>query len=144
MTKLLLLLSLALLTACALSPLPTLSPESLATSAPGPTISSRAATPAIPPSANPVTIDVDVQVADSDTEHSLIVDEVWLDGRIAYRNVSRFVLILDTDYPAEMDGHVILIKAQGYQEWSTRMRTRSTRSRQMFLPVHLLKVKSQS
>jgi len=83
-------------------------------------------------------------VADSDTENSLVVDEVWLDGQIAYRNVSRFILMLDGEHPSELDGHEIRIKAKGYWEWTTRIRIRTRKERQIFLPIHLLKVKPQS
>lgn len=134
MAKLLVLLSLLLLTGCSPAPIPTASPVPAESTAP----------PKPQPLASPAIIDVDVQVADSDTENSLVVDEVWLDGQIAYRNVSRFVLMLDGEYPAEMDGHEIRIKTQGYQEWSTRIRIRSKKDRQIFLPIHLLKLKPQS
>ena len=134
MAKLLMLLSLMLLTGCSLAAIPTASQ-----------VPSESTTPPKPqPLASPAIIDVSVQVADSDTENSLEVDEVWLDGQIAYRNISRFVLMLDGDYPAEMDGHEIRIKAQGYQEWTTRIRIRTKKDRQIFLPIHLLKLKPQS
>lgn len=138
MSKLLVLLSL-LLTACSLAPPPLPSPEPAeSTATPLPLPAASTAEPHL------ATIDVDVQVADSDTDDRLVVDEVWLDGRLAYRNVSRFILLLDGEYPADMDGHEIRIKAQGYQEWTTRIRIRTKQDRQLFLPIHLLKTKPQS
>ena len=138
MSKVLMLLSLLVLTACSLAPIPTAGlPPVESTAPPG-------RQPLASPAASPATIDVDVQVADSDTDESLVVDEVWLDGVLAYRNVSRFILMLDGEYPATMDGHEIRIKSKGYQEWTTRIRIRSKKDRQIFLPIHLLKVKPQS
>jgi hypothetical protein len=89
MTKLLLVLPLLSFTACSPAAAPTPSPAPIQAEA----------------TASPAVIDIDIRVADSDTGDSLIVDEVWLDGELAYSHVSRFVLFLDGDYPATQDGH---------------------------------------
>ena len=142
MNKCLLLVFMIMLAGCALSDLP----ETQATPALPVSTKAPAATTAIPAATKPpkAYVDLEVTISDSDTEEPVVADTVWLNDEVAYRRVSRFILFLDTDYPLSQDGHEIRIRAAGYAEWSTRMRTRVSRSMDLRLPVHLHRVKPQS